>query len=128
MDETYFTMKTRKLGLAKYWLIAVVPFLIVAFFLGLDAAAWVFVPLAAIILFVKDHTITVFDDSMTEKDFRGRFIKKVTVSQIAAFRRNALGELILTDIDCKQLLCIESNMTNRDRFEQWLTSHNIESK
>lgn len=127
MSPTYI-MKTRKLGLMKYWLIAVFPFLVVCFLLGPDAAAWVFLPLAVIILIAKDHTIAVFEHSLTEKDFRGRFIRNVNATQIATCRRNALGEIILMDFDSKVLLRIESNMTNRDRFEQWLTAHNIESK
>ena len=71
-----------------------------------------------------------FNDSLTEKALFGskRFIRKVRADQIEHYYRNFLGEIVLVDADSKKLLCIESNMTNRDRFEQWLTAHNIESK
>ena len=80
------------------------------------------------LIWKKNHTIEVKDNTLTEKSWRGNIAAKVKSSQIAAFRRNLLDEIVLVDADSKKLLCVESNMTNRDRFEQWLTAHNIESK
>ena len=80
------------------------------------------------LIWKKNHTIEVKDNTLTEKSWRGNIAAKVKSSQIAAFRRNLLDEIVLVDADSKKLLCVESNMTNRDRFEQWLAAHNIESK
>ena len=77
---------------------------------------------------VKHRTILVFDNSLTEKDSEGRFIKEINAQQIGSFQRTCLGKLSLVDRNQLQLLSIKSNMTNRDLFEQWLVSHNIESK
>ena len=76
----------------------------------------------------KNHIIEVRDNTLTEKSWRGTVITTVKTSLVAASHRNFLGEIILLDKENRRLLCIESNMTNRDRFEQWLKSHNIESK
>ena len=80
------------------------------------------------LIWKKNHTIEVKDNTLTEKTWRGELSAKVKTAQIAEYRRNFLGEIVLMDADGKKLLCIESNMTNRDRFEQWLTAHHIESK
>ena len=128
MEQTYFVMKPQKRGWVKYaaaGLLAALPF---ALLNGFGAGALVFLAIAGLCSLVKNHTIVVFENSMTEKDFRGRFIRKVTANQITHYRKNLFGEIILVDFDSKPLLCVESNMTNRGRFEQWLTAHNIESK
>ena len=80
------------------------------------------------LIWKKNHTIEVKNNELTEKSWRGNITAKVKSSQITALRRNFLGEIILVDADSKNLLCVESNMTNRDRFELWLTAHHIESK
>lgn len=80
------------------------------------------------LIWKKNHTIEVKDNTLTEKTWRGELSAKVKTTQIAEYRRNFLGEIILMDVDGKKLLCIESNMTNRSRFEQWLVAHHIESK
>ena len=132
MEKTYFTMEPQKFGKIKYVLIALLPAIIVAFLMDWDAAAWVFILLSAILVFPRDHMIVVFDNSLVEKhiytDTKKLFACKIRSEQISHFRRNRLGEIVLVDADSKDLLCIESNMTNRDRFEQWLAAHHIESK
>ena len=80
------------------------------------------------LIWKKNHTIEVKDNTLTEKNWRSELSVKIKTSQISGYRRNFLGEIILVDANSKKLLCVESNMTNRDRFEQWLTAHNIESK
>ena len=80
------------------------------------------------LIWKKNHTIEVKDNTLTEKTWRGELSAKVKTAQIAEYRRNFLGEIVLVDADGKKLLCIESNMTNRDCFEQWLAAHHIESK
>ena len=80
------------------------------------------------LIWKKNHTIEVKDNTLTEKTWRGELSAKVKTVQIAEYRRNFLGEIVLVDADGKKLLCIESNMTNRDRFVQWLAAHHIESK
>ena len=128
MEKPYFVMIPKRMGIMKYWLLALIPSLLVCFLIGPDTGTWMFLFLAILPVSAKNHTIVVFDDSLTEKDPRGRFVRKVSASQIVSYRRNILGEISLIDSDSKKLLCVESNMTNRDRFEQWLTAHNIESK
>ena len=76
----------------------------------------------------KNHIIEVRDNTLTEKGWRGPVITTVKTSQVVAYRRNFLDEIILLGKDDRRLLCIESNMTNRDRFLEWLAAHNIESK
>ena len=130
MEKTYFAMKPQFPGQIKYILLAALPSIAIGLLIGWDAAAWVLILLTGILLFPKSHSIVVFDDSLTEKALFGskRFIRKVRADQIEHYYRNFLGEIVLVDADSKKLLCIESNMTNRDRFEQWLTAHHIESK
>ena len=76
----------------------------------------------------KNHCIEVKDNTLTEKSWRGNVVTIVKTTQIAAFRKNFLNEIILLDKNGTKLLCIESNMSNRDRFEPWLADYHIESK
>ena len=94
----------------------------------------IFVPLGSIVvigyftILKKQHNVEVKDNTLTEKNWQGAIIQKIKTVQIACYRTNVLGEIILLDKNGSKLLCVESSMTNRDRFEQWLASHNIESK
>ena len=129
MENPFFTMKPRMPGLIKYVLLAAVPSVAAGLLISWNAAAWVFILLAGVLLLPRSHSIIVFDNSLTEKALHGRnrFIRKVNADQVDHYRRNPLREVVLVDAQGRKLLCIESNMTNRDRFEQWLTSHHIES-
>ena len=90
--------------------------------------AVIFVVLAMLCSLTKKHSLVVFDESITNKDHRGRFLRKVTLDQISHCRRNFLGELVLVDAEGNSILCVEPYLTNKDRFEQWIAAHNIESK
>ena len=130
MKDPFFTMKPQMYGFIKYILLAVVPSAAVGFLLAWDSAAWIFILLAATLILPRSHCIVVFENSLIEKALHGRnrFIRKVHADQIDHYHQNHLGEFILVDTQNKKLLCIDSSMSNRDRFEQWLISHHIKLK
>ena len=130
MKDPFFTMKPQMHGFIKYILLAVVPSAAVGFLLTWDTAAWIFILLAAALILPRSHFIVVFENALIVKSLHGRnrFIRKVYADQIDHYHQNCLGEFILVDAQNKKLLCIESGMSNRDRFEQWLISHHIDSK
>ena len=130
MEDPFFTMIPRKTDLVKYLLLAAVPSAAMGLFFTWDSAAWVFLLLAVTLFFPKSHYIVVFENSLIEKAFhsRNRFIRKVYADQIDHYQQNRLNEIILMDAQNNKLLCIESGMSNRDRFERWLISHHIDSK
>ena len=146
MAKNTFNMNVQKQGRMKYLLITIVPPLAVMYLpmllmqnglippnriLGLSVFYGSMAGMVIISYFMiwkKNHIIEVRDNTLTEKSWRGTVITTVKTSLVAASHRNFLGEIILLDKENRRLLCIESNMTNRDRFEQWLKSHNIESK
>ena len=57
------------------------------------------------LIWKKNHTIEVKDNTLTEKTWRGELSAKVKTAQIAEYRRNFLGEIVLVDADGKKLLC-----------------------
>ena len=128
MEKPLFIMESKRIGGFHYYSLAL--FLSLAVFLRIapDAGIFLFFTLALIPSMIKHRTILVFDNSLTEKDSVGSFIKEVNAQQIDSFQRTCLGKISLVDRNRVQLLSIKSNMTNRDLFEQWLVSHNIESK
>lgn len=126
--EPFFVMKPQRHGQLRYALLAVIPAAVSAFLIGPFGAAWIFVFLAGLLIFPSNHRIVVFENSITEKDFRGRFIRKIDKSQVAFFRKNVLGEIVLVDNNNQLLLRAESYLSNRDRFDQWIESHHIEFK
>ena len=138
MEQTYFVMKPLLRGQLRYpaaALLCAIPFALlqgIKGFVSAFVAITIFVSLVKnhtiVVSLVKNHTIVVYEDSLIEKDFRGRFIRKVFASQVNHYRKNFLNEVTLIDADSKPRLCVEPYMTNRDCFEQWLASHNIESK
>ena len=130
MEKTFFTMKPRMQGLLKYILMSLIPSVVVGFLMDWNAAAWVFILLTVILLFPRAHTFVVLDDAIMEKATHGskRFICKIPAERIDHYRRNSLDEIILEDADGRRLLCVESHLSDRDRFLNWLAAHNIESK
>ena len=79
------------------------------------------------LVFRKNHIIEVSDLSVAEKDWQGK-CRVIPRGRIRGYRRNWLKEILLLDEDGKTLLCVESNMENRGRFENWLASHHIPEK
>ena len=128
MEQSFFAMKIWKWGLLKYVLLAVLPSLLISFITGPEGAAWLFLMLAAILLHNRNHSIIVFHTSIVEKDFRGRFIRRIYEDQIDHASKNFLDEIILWDSEGHKLICVESNMSNRNQFELWLAEHHIEIK
>ena len=143
MVPTSITMCVQKQGRIKYLILTLFPPLILMCFLQFlmqcnvlpDSSVWrlIYTCLALLTLgylaynmvFRKNHQIDIEDKTITETDFRGKQSCCISVSQISSVRRNFLNELILLDKDGKQLLCVESNMTNFDQFKDWLSNHDI---
>ena len=128
MEKPLFIMESKRIGGFHYYSLALSLSLAVFLRITPDAGTSLFFTLALIPSMIKHRTILVFDNSLTEKDSEGSFIKEVNAQQIDSFQRTCLGKISLVDRNQVQLLSIKSNMTNRDRFEQWLAAHNIESK
>ena len=128
MEKPLFIMESKRIGGFHYYSLALILSLAVFLLTTPDAGTSLFFTLALIPSMIKHRTILVFDNSLTEKDSVGSFIKEVNAQQIDSFQRTCLGKISLVDRNRVQLLSIKSNMTNRDLFEQWLVSHNIESK
>ena len=76
------------------------------------------------LIFRKNHTIEVSDISLAERDWQGK-VRLIAVSKIRSSRKNLLGEILLLDENRNVLLCVESNMENRDLFLAWLEKHNF---
>ena len=96
-------------------------------FLTMAASLAMMGTLGYFLVFRKNHTIEVSDISLAERDWRGK-VRLVAVSKIRSWKCNLLGELLLLDENNKVLLCVESNMENRDRFLLWLTAHHINER
>ena len=128
MEKPLFIMESKHIGGFHYYSLALSLSLSVAFLFTPITGFYLFFTLILIPSMIKHRTILVFDNSLTEKDSEGSFIKEVNAQQIDSFQRTCLGKISLVDRNQVQLLSIKSNMTNRDRFEQWLAAHNIESK
>ncbi|MBQ9393480.1 MAG: hypothetical protein IJU18_05770 [Oscillospiraceae bacterium] len=78
------------------------------------------------LIFRKNHTLTVEGSTISEKDMMSNRIRTtVSASQIRSVRRNLLGEWLLKDENGKTLLCVESNMSERDLLEVWLAGHGL---
>ena len=128
MEKPLFIMESKRIDFLRYCSLALMLSLSVSFLFTPITGFYLFFTLILIPSMIKHRTILVFDNSLTEKDSEGSFIKEVNAQQIDSFQRTCLGKISLVDRNQVQLLSIKSNMTNRDRFEQWLTAHNIESK
>ena len=76
------------------------------------------------LIFRKNHIVEVSDISLAERDWRGK-VRLISVSKIRSVRKNLLGELLLLDENKNVLLCVESNMENRDLFLAWLEKHSF---
>ena len=76
------------------------------------------------LIFRKNHTIEVSDISLAERDWQGK-VRLIAVSKIRSSRKNLLGEILLLDENRNVLLCVESNMENRDLFLKWMDKHNF---
>ena len=141
MAKNTFTMHCQKQGRLKYVLLTLLPPLGLMYLFqyllerrvlpanSITGVLCVALPLVAILflshylIFRKNHTIHVENNTITEVNWRGQEFCRVKASQIQAVRRNFLGEIILLDINGSRLLCIESNMSNLDRLQQWLAEH-----
>lgn len=146
MAKNSFHMKYQKQGQLKYLAITFVPpiaVLLLCYVLALNglipennilANLIIFVPLGSIAvigyftILKKQHNVEVKDNTLTETNWRGTIVLRIKTEQIGCYRRNFLKEIILLDKSGTRLLCVESSMTNLDRFEQWLKSHHIEPK
>ena len=146
MQENTFRMHFPKSGLLRYVLLSIIPsacyVLIVYIMLSLgilqwgsfpgyscfDGAGWLFIFLFAYLVVPRNHNIDVQCNTLIERDHKGLHIRTVQACQIDHFRVNLLNEIILLDIHNRKLLCVEKDMTNFDRFEEWLRENHIESK
>ena len=146
MPGNGFSMQPQKQGRIKYLLLTMCPALVLMYLFQnlsiLDilprGTTWgliyTSIPMAFMLLtgyfliFRKNHQINVNNHTIVEINWLRKESCRIRSTQIGSVRTNALKEIILLDKDGNKLLCIESNMTNRDRFEQWLAEHNIEHK
>ena len=72
----------------------------------------------------KNHIIEVGELSVSEKDWQGK-CRIIPIGKIRGMKRNILNEILLTDESGKVLLCVESNMENRDKLVSWLQERQI---
>ena len=146
MSDNSFSMQTQKQGRMKYLLLTMCPALVLMYLfqnltaLGIlpSGSTWgliyTSIPMAVMLLigyfliFRKNHQVNVDNNTIVEINWQRKESCRIRSTQIDSVRTNALKEIILLDKDGNKLLCVESNMTNRDRFEQWLAAHNIEFK
>ena len=77
------------------------------------------------LIFQKNHTLAFVSNAILETNWR-RQVKGHPFYHIKHYRRNFLGEYILTDGGGNKILCVEPNMSNFDRFQQWMAEHHIE--
>lgn len=140
-----FVMRTEKQGRIKYLLLTIAPYLILMqLFVQLTEAGilprgkilsqvYVYLPLALMcvasyfLILKKNHTIEVSDQGLIEEDWHGKF-HTISVHKIRSVRRNWLGELRLLDEDGRVLVCVETNMSNYDRFQKWLELRHFNTK
>ena len=143
MPKNSFVMHVQKQGRMKYLFITMVPPIILLYLLSLFSQTTLQLDntlfshvcisislasmaiLANYFIFRKNHRIEVNDNQITEYNWRQIEARKIKISQINSYKRNWLHEIILFDNSGNKLLCIESNMSNFQRFEQWLERHNI---
>ena len=143
MPKNSFTMRTQKRGRMKYLLLTVFPPVLIMALLSkladygilpngetfryilLCSYIITFPVLGYFLIYKKDHTVDVMDNRIIETGWRQREVSRIKASQIQKVKRNFLNEIILIGEDGKKLLCIESNMDNVHKFEEWLVRHNI---
>ena len=143
MPTNAFTMYVQKRGRMKYLLLTVIPPMILMYVfsrffyfcveLDSDVTSCILIllfiaimlPLGYFLIIKKNHQIVVKDNQIIEIDWQQHEVCSVKVSQIHSIKCNFLNELILLDENGKRLLCVESNMYNFHKFEQWLEIHNI---
>ena len=146
MAQNAFSMRVQKAGRMKYLLLAMgIPILLMHLFkqlatadalpsTGLLSQVYIYSPifimavLGYFLIHKKNHCIDVKNNTLIETDWRGKNRCVIKTEQIWACRRNILGEIILLDKHGTRLLCVESNMSNFDAFQQWLVRHNILDK
>ena len=93
-------------------------------FLIMSSALVMMGTLGYFLIFRKNHIIEVSDISLAERDWQGR-VRLFSVGKIRTWKKNLLGEILLLDEHNKVLLCVESNMENRDLFLKWMDKHNF---
>jgi len=123
--DSHFILKPQNQGLGKYFTLCLLAAFVASLLPQIGAGFFTFVTVAILLAFIKSHWFVVFENSIIEKNDRGRFIRKVTADQIHHYRINFFDEIILLDSTGRRLVCVESNMTNFDTFRQWLARHNI---
>ena len=93
-------------------------------FLIMSSALVMVGTLGYFLIFRKNHIIEVSEISLAERDWQGK-VRLIGLSKIRGWRKNLLGEILLLDENKNVLLCVESNMENRDLFLAWLDKHNF---
>ncbi len=75
----------------------------------------------------KNHVIEVGPMTMGERDWRGKF-RMIPLRQVAYWRTNLLGEILLVDDHNRILLRVEGHLENRERFLEYLRTQGVEQK
>ena len=143
MPKNSFVMCAQKQGRMKYLLLTVVPPIalmcvvsrVLDFGIKINSEVvslvLVYLPmifmviLGYFLIFRKNHRVEIKDNQIIETDWREREVCRFKASQIHSIKRNFLNEIIIVDQNGNRLLCVESNMTSFQKFEQWLQEHNI---
>ena len=82
--------------------------------------------LGYLLIFRKNHILSVEESTIRETDMMSRRVRAtIEARQIRSVHRNLLGEWLLKDENGKTLLCIESNMSNRDMLQEWLNRRGL---
>ena len=141
MEQNVIYMGPQKAGRIKYLLLTLVPPLLYAEavnklgsvvpqlaplcpWLGMIGMTAIAFSLGYFLIFKKNHQFEVHEKNIHIKEMFGQEWD-LPAHRIHGFRRNLLGELVLLDEGGKRLLTVESNMTDFDRFQNWLQCRNI---
>ena len=144
MEQNVIYMGPQKAGRIKYLLLTLVPPLLYAEavnklgsivpqlaplcpWLGMIGMTAIAFSLGYFLIFKKNHQFEVHEKNIHIKEMFGQEWD-LPAHRIHHYRRNLLGELVLFDEGNKRLLTAESNMTDFDRFQDWLERHGIERK
>jgi hypothetical protein len=142
MDNKHFSMAPLRQGRLRYLLLVLLPALLLQSLLSrlvdtgllpndfltalvvfLVAMAWIIIA-GVRLIFRKNHNYVIADNTINVTEFTGK-TRTVSIRDVASYKRNWLGELVLKDSEGKTLLTAEANMENFDLFKEYLSLSGI---
>jgi hypothetical protein len=142
MDNKHFSMAPLRQGRLRYLLLVLLPALLLQSLLSLlvdtgilpndfltalvvflVAMAWIIIA-GVRLIFRKNHNYVIADNTINVTEFTGK-TRTVSIRDVASYKRNWLGELVLKDSEGKTLLTAEANMENFDLFKEYLALSGI---